>query len=449
MKSIAIPLKNKPIDESYSNRFLRALWATLRLEFGKLAWQYSPRKDGYRRVIYFGYADIALSFTIHIGIMYKKKGIIESVVFEDVFDKTEFPVDKFQHCVSVAENASEYEFYVSSEIIVPYGLQFHNYQRSEAFSLLTHNSQKTNIFLFLSRDLHKTDLQIKIQAFDDADANHQFMLYAHPILDVLSAFTNLFFDIGKPRKCVTFLNHPQQIKSMLNHDWLDGYPIVENKLMLSDECLKLIEDIVQSNINKNKQLILDACHHFHSARSLQERYCFYSQTESISEIAMVLYISSVEVLSLINAPILSSCPTCSQPQHRISSRVVEFMERHNGINIASMIKGLYNDRSKYLHAGRLLSSRSYNGKIIPQLKSSSDNGVLSPMSLAPIHNLREFTSFCIRSETYHEYNLTSNECSHHTYSENVETDIEYKSSNKYLEFLSETYEYLKNKIKAL
>ena len=449
MKSIAISLKNKPVDESCSNRFLRALWATLRLEFGKLAWQYSPRKDGSRRVIYFGYADLALSFTIHIGITYKKKGIIESVIFEDVFDKTEFPVDRFQHCVRVAETTSEYELYVSAEIIIPYGFQFHNCQSLEAFSLLTHNSQKTNIFSFLSRELHKTDLQIKIQAFDDADANHQFMLCARPILDVLSAFTNLFFDIGKPSQCVTFLNYPQQIKSTLNYDWLDGYPIVENKLLLPEHCLTLIEDIVQGNINKNKQLILDACHHFHSARSFQERYYYYSQTESISEIAMVLYISSVEVLSLINAPTPSNCPTCSQPQHRISSRVVEFMERHNGLNIANTIKGLYNDRSKYLHAGRLLSSRSYSGKIIPQLKFSSNDGVLSPMSLAPIHNLREFTSFCIRAETYNEYNLTSNEYSPYTYNENIETDIETKFRHKYLQFLLEKYKYFQRKIESL
>lgn len=447
MKSIAIPLKNKPVDELYSNRFLRALWATLRLEFGKLAWQYSPRKDGSRRVIYFGYADLALSFTIHIGIMYKKKGIIESVIFEDIFDKTEFPVDRFQHCVKVAENASEYDLYVSAEIIVPYSFQFHNCKSLDVFSLLTHNSQKTNIFSFLSRDIHKTDLQIKVQAFDDADANHQFMLYARPILDVLSAFTNLFFDIGNPRKCVNFPNYPQQIKSTLNYDWLDGYPIVENKLVLPDHCLKLIEDIVHGNINKNKQLILDACHHFHSARSSQERYYFYPQTESISEIAIVLYISSVEVLSSINAPTPSNCPTCSQPQRRISSRVVEFMERHNGTNIASMIKGLYNDRSKYLHAGRLLSSRSYNGTVIPQLKFSSYNGVLSPMSLAPIHNLREFTSFCIRAETYNEYNSTSNECSPYSYNENIETDIEPQFRNKYFKFISKIYEYLQNKIK--
>ncbi|WP_271254483.1 hypothetical protein [Pseudanabaena sp. Chao 1811] len=274
------------------------------------------------------------------------------------------------------------------------------------------------------------------------------MLYARPILDVLSAFTNLFFDIGKPRKCVTLLNYPQPRKSILNHDWLDGYPIVENKLMLPDHCLKLIEDIVQSNINKNKQLILDACHHFHSARSFQERYYFYSQTESISEIAMVLYISSVEVLSLINVSPPSNCPTCSQPQHRISSRVVEFMERHNGTNIASLIKALYNDRSKYLHAGRLLSSRSYNGKIIPQLKFSSDNGVLSPMSLAPIHNLREFTSFCIRAETYNEYNFNSDECSPYSYNENIEADIEPQFKNKYFKFLLEIYEYFQDKIKG-
>ena len=95
MKSIAIPLKNKPVDEPSSNRFLRALWATLRLEFGKLAWQYSPKKAGSRRVIYFGYADLALSFTIHIGIMYKRKGIIERTITVQFIQKLELDSGAF------------------------------------------------------------------------------------------------------------------------------------------------------------------------------------------------------------------------------------------------------------------------------------------------------------------------------------------------------------------
>jgi hypothetical protein len=76
------------------------------------------------------------------------------------------------------------------------------------------------------------------------------------------------------------------------------------------------------------------------------------------------------------------------------------MEQHNNPAVAQVIKELYNARSKYLHAGRLLSSRSYTGDTIWQLDSSSKNGVRSPVPLAPLLNLREYTSFCIRAVTH-------------------------------------------------
>lgn len=131
--------------------------------------------------------------------------------------------------------------------------------------------------------------------------------------------------------------------------------------------------------------------------------------------AMVLYISCLEVLSSINAPSLETCRTCSQPQYRTSARVEELVDRYLGANAADMVKNMYNDRSKYLHTGRLLSSRSYHHTshgLIPQLDSSAKNGVRSPIMNALHPNIREFTSYCIRAVTYDLYNRqSSNESS--------------------------------------
>jgi hypothetical protein len=248
--------------------------------------------------------------------------------------------------------------------------------------------------------------------FDQYDADHNFNLSIRPIIDVLSAFSNLFFGIGKPNfSSTSYLDHIiQRPKYTLDADWIDGYPMIDGKIAMPDHCLKLVKDISQNNINEDKQLILDACHHFHSALSLEQQVFESSRTETLSEMAMVLYISCFEVLSLIDAPSLEMCKTCSQPQYRISARVKEFVDRHLGANAADMVKNIYNDRSKYLHTGRLLSSRSFHYNtspgLIPQLDPSASNGVRSP--IANLHiNLREFTSYCIRAVTYDFYNRQS------------------------------------------
>jgi hypothetical protein len=164
-------------------------------------------------------------------------------------------------------------------------------------------------------------------------------------------------------------------------------------LVLPEYCIKFINNIVNQNLTVQEQIIVDACHHFRSACSFEQ---MISRGSVMSEIAMVCYLSSLEVLSLYNASATETCPTCSQPQHRISNRVKELIEQHLGDHAAKIVKELYNSRSKYLHEGRFLSSRSYAGLVIPQIDFSDSRGVLSPVPLIPLLNLREFTSFCIR-----------------------------------------------------
>lgn len=92
--------------------------------------------------------------------------------------------------------------------------------------------------------------------------------------------------------------------------------------------------------------------------------------------------------------------SCSQLQYRISARVEELMHQHHGPAAARVIKELYHVCSRYLHAGRLLSSRSYGRNTIWQPDSSSKNDIRLPVPLAPLLHLREYTSSCIRTVTY-------------------------------------------------
>jgi hypothetical protein len=422
MTSIAIPLIKKPSDEIVSNRFLRALWAALRLEFGKLFWQYIPSKDRDYLIIHFGYADLALPSKIRISVTYKRRGVIESIIFDDV-GNNDLPISRFENCVRIAEASNESDISIAANILIAYRFLFQNNLGSDTFRLLIRDSYRFDFFSLFKKNKHKadffhflndnwslwsdfreTDLLIRVRAFDAVDANNQFLLYAPAILDTLSAFTNLFFEIDKiTNPCPPFSSTFQIANPPLKQDWIDGYPFVERKLVLNEECLRLINNIVQDNIDKDKQIILDACHHFHAARFLEEQSYIMGQSQSLSEIAMVHYISSLEVLSLVGSPNPSTCPTCNQVQFRISARVKEFVEKHHGLNVAKFVKNTYNDRSQYLHTGRLLSSRSYYGQTIPQLDFSTQNRNRSPMVTLPLLNLREYVSYCIRKVTCELY----------------------------------------------
>lgn len=385
-----VRLKLSPSDEMASNRLLRALWAQLRAEFGKLAWMYQPRKDGPKRIIYFGYADLALAATIHIGITYKKRGVIDGILFEDVFNKIELPKDRLKKCVNLAERKAENKISIASKMFVPYKLSFSTIEEHECFSILNYEDESTYLCL-------------KVDAFDEADAIYKFSLNTKPILDVLSSFTNLYFAldgaIGSPPSASTF----QKTVSASASDWLDGYPVTDGTVFIPEACFSLIENIICDNLTKQKQQLVNACQHFHAARILEEQSnTFHSSSFVEKELALVLYISCLEVLSLIDAPSPVTCETCSQPQYRISTRVKDFMEKHNGPWAAKLVKELYDNRSKYLHTGSLLSSRSFSGYIIPQLDffSLDKSSVRSPLPVAPIHNLREYTSFCVRAVAY-------------------------------------------------
>ncbi len=67
-----------------SNLFLRALWASLRDRFGRLGWQYTPRRTGSQQLIRFGWMSLGTTAPtgIEVSIRYRQAGVIRAVQFD-------------------------------------------------------------------------------------------------------------------------------------------------------------------------------------------------------------------------------------------------------------------------------------------------------------------------------------------------------------------------------
>jgi hypothetical protein len=385
LKTYVLTPKIKPSNEEDSNRLLRAFWATIRAEFGNLHWQYAPSRYGSDKKIYFGFANFGEHKSIRIGITYKKRGVIDSIILEDLWNKNDMSIEKLKICLRKAEVMNETKTFMGAEIFIPYELLFQSENSYPVYSIESSTQNKTKLILMT-------------KAFDEFDAREQFFLFARPILDILSASTNLFFDISQPEKCTINIASNEQVLARPPHQWIDDYPLVAKMIVLPEYSLNFLAEIINSNLDERKKLIIAASHHFHLARYIEERtYDQSHQSTLFAEQSLVLYLSSLEVISLLDSESPTSCKTCGQTRYRIASRVESFTEKYNGSHAAKLIKRLYAERSKYLHMGRLLSSRSYSGSTLPQLDSSTYNGVRSPRSIEPLYHLRELISFSIRS----------------------------------------------------
>lgn len=122
--------------------------------------------------------------------------------------------------------------------------------------------------------------------------------------------------------------------------------------------------------------------------------------EPYVEQAIVNYMSAMEVITLKDKD-PEKCDYCGQMRYSIARRVSNLAENcFNGINW--LVKDYYADRSKYVHAGTLLSSNNYVGRSMPlmSVKKGSSSGMIIQVSRVP-DLLKERVKACIE---WHEYN---------------------------------------------
>lgn len=385
MRELRVRPPQSPQDVRSSNLLLRGLWATLRSHFSKLAWQFSPRKDGKNNRVYFGFADVGLKDPVYVGVTYRKRGIIDELLFENHFGD-DLPEKALRNCVALAASATPTQQAYAVGLSVRFPMQ-----------TVSRPGQPVEI---TARSADDTTLIFRIDCYDTEDGLSRLLGCARPVADVLSAFTNTSVELQLgaivPSEPANTQN--RQAEGALDSDWLDGFPMVNGLLVIPEPALEFIDLIAQLEGSEEDVLLASACALFHQGLELDARRFGGCVGETIAtEMAVVAYISALEVASSIGVPPSKSCRNCGQPEYKISARVHSFVEGLLGRPAADIVKDLYGIRSGFVHSGRLLSSRSFNGKIIPQLDPGARDGVKAQMPTIPLHYLREFTSYCMRS----------------------------------------------------
>jgi hypothetical protein len=370
------------ISNEESNTFLRALWAEFRQSFGKCAWQYSPRKDGENKRVYFGYVDIGIgSKSLSVSISYKQKGVIKEIFFKENFG--EFSHENRRKILNSVDKAQENKNNLET-------YQFKSIVESDSLAIASYcgfhfkidiADEVTNILLF------------EAKGFDEIDATTEAKRILVKILDFLSVCTNATFVIASLDVCVEdrFKSENEDVFNQ-DFDWIDSQPRIGNYLVLWEKQIKFIDNILQGKFDLNHPFIR-ASSHFHSASKL---WLQSTIIDNRMEISNVLYVSALEVATELYPLKNSNCNECGQKKYSIRRQVKEITRLHLNDHIERFIDNYYSTRSKYLHAGILSSDTSYIGASIPQLDPSSASGCRSQISMSPI-NLSEFVGYILRS----------------------------------------------------
>jgi len=356
-----------------------------------------------------------------VSICYVRRGTIKTISFGFIDQEpSELRFNelnqKIQEIINISkknvDQRSEFFFKTAiNSIVKPLG-----YYKGEAFAI--HCSQGSTF-----------NLKISTKGYDKIDAQTWYQSKILKCLDLLSVETNSPF-----WKYSVVSEAEQENEEIFVEDleWIDDYPVINEKLRLSKSGKLFLDLIAQDKLNEPQEILLRACNHFHTARKydaqIYDRLKYHSAEEVESglyqinfeerdeklsiaakmgsthmEIASVLYLSSLEVASSINFQ-NKTCPECSQPVYSIKNRVADMVKKYLTFKLAKEFKEYYNKRSKYLHEAELLCNYSYIGITIPQLNlsdipqldPSDPTNIDSIYSSIPLLNLREYTSFCLR-----------------------------------------------------
>ena len=234
-----------------------------------------------------------------------------------------------------------------------------------------------------------SEIGIKVHAFDEVDAQHEFAVRLTPLLDVLACMTNVVIEPTTERNGERPAAHKDVNTYLEDTDWLDGTPERDGYLRLTASQVSFCNNLISEMTADDR--LKRAAHLFHKALTL------YYKMPDCYDVATALFVSALETVDLPLSP-PSTCAECGQPTYRISQRVVELGIRHLGPGVKRIFEDHYKRRSLYLHEGQVRSSQPMQSHIIPQLDPNGIEGCAMPSLVGMPMNLMEFSSFVIRRE---------------------------------------------------
>lgn len=320
---------------------------------------------------------------VEVAIFYKKVSIasdIEFILKNGIEDKYPDIISIIDRCVkSALENR-------------------HSPQKSTLYCLV---SSVPRLAIGLYEGLHwsstpltngLTKIAMTVEGFDDADVRNEFASRSEQFLDALSCMTNISYNKAPLADDVVFCANAVRNNYFQDVEWLDDFPILDEKIGLSKSQIDYLDGLICDSVN-NEELIC-AAHVFHRAIALYRNFHEYN------DVAVALFCSTLETLSLSQKK-AEKCPECGQIKYSISQRIYDLVDHHLGGGITHIVKQAYASRSNYLHEGKLKVSRIPTEHIIPLLASNGVEGCAAMRTNVQVNVLMESTSYIFRRLVSH------------------------------------------------
>ncbi|PFH83596.1 hypothetical protein [Bacillus sp. AFS088145] len=398
-------------NEADSNEFLKCLWSEIAKEFGKCSWIYIPSKQYKKNRIFFGFMSIGVG-EFEVSITYKVRGSIENIYFEIKEDTKVTNLKEVNRRLkktinSTRDNIGKYKFF-----------QFTTSIKSTLMPLAPYEGEK--YYNRIDATSNYSHISVIVEAYDGNQGEGIAHRKINQILDFLAVETNAPF-----WECDGFEEKLELAYSEIYQEdegFIDGFSSENGFLVISREGKNFIQKIVNlcNEEDESIDLFIKACNHFHTARKFQAQIenVYFGNVQndengatvelkthddlklaanlggSHKEISTTLYLSALEVITLIGFED-DRCKSCGQPKFKIKQRVKEIVTKYINENIAKQMSDFYDERSFYLHKGKMLTNHIPTKNSIPLLDKNDSRGCIHPVGV-PLTNIMELTSFCLR-----------------------------------------------------
>lgn len=349
-----------------TNDFLRCLWSRLGTHFGGIGWHYSPMRT--RNQIFVGHASIGNNVLLDVSLFYKERGCISKIDFSPSGYKDGVILKKqLKQCIDEAFDNEKY-------------LEEH-FLKLKLDKNLSFNKRKGINF-----SVDGNEIILKIRGYGDNDSGSMFKMQLQQVCNLLTFDTlryvtfsgTLTEEIREKHNFTTNLVDSETgevTDTIEKNERYRGLAVSDNMANYIDEYLErpYMYERHHSLFDISTQLFAQA------VRNEEMANIMAGLPEPYVEQAITNYMSALEVITL-NDKEPETCECCGQTKYSIARRVSDLMEQAlcNGKEIA---KKYYGNRSKFVHAGVLLSSNSYTTSSIPLMSKYTFTGLLDQLSI--------------------------------------------------------------------